>query len=240
MEDVDFQLEPGRFDVLAGANGAGKSTLLQILAGLLSPSSGEVHLDDLPIRDLPLAARARRIGFLPQEIMPSFRYTVAETVALGARVAGTGHWFDREQNRMTQRAVEEALEQVEALDLRHRQLQELSGGERRRVCIASVLAQRPQYLLLDEPASMLDLHHQSELYALLRRLAQDGLGIGCVTHDWNLAIGFADRLTVLHDASILASGPPERILTAELLEQVFGSHFTILSRPDGRPAVVPR
>ena len=240
LDGVDFALEAGRFDMIVGANGAGKSTLLRSMAGLITPQKGTVSLDNRSLREMPLAERARHIGFLPQEISPAFAYSVAETVALGARVAGLGHWFDHGLQGAAARAVDQALEQVDALSLKDRRLNELSGGERRRVLIASVLAQQPRYLLLDEPAAMLDLHHQSELFGLLRRLAREGLGICCVTHDWNLAVGFADRLTVLHQNRILASGPPAELLTAEILEAVFGDHFALLQHPDGRPLVVPK
>ena len=238
LDKVDFSLEPGRFDVIVGANGAGKSTLLRALAGIQAPSQGSVSLDEHNLKGLSMAARARQIGFLPQEVAPAFAYSVADTVALGARVAGFGHWFDHGLNASATRAVDAALEQVDALNLRARRLDELSGGERLRVLIASVLAQKPRYLLLDEPAAMLDLHHQSELFGLLRRLAQEGLGVGCVTHDWNLAVGFADRLTVLHQSRILATGPPAELLTSTVLETVFGAHFALLQHPDGRPVVV--
>jgi iron complex transport system ATP-binding protein len=240
LDGVDFALEAGRFDMIVGANGAGKSTLLRALAGLQTPSKGFVSLGDQKLSTLPMAARARHIGFLPQEISPAFAYSVADTVALGARVAGLGHWFDQGLAGAAARAVDTALEQVDALDLRDRRLDELSGGERRRVLIASVLAQQPRFLLLDEPAAMLDLHHQSELFGLLRRLTDEGLGVCCVTHDWNLAVGFADRLTVLHDQGILASGPPAEMMTSAILEAVFGPHFALLQHPDGRPVVVPK
>lgn len=240
LDRVDFSLEPGRFDVIVGANGAGKSTLLRALAGIQAPSQGSVSLEEHNLKGLSMAARARQIGFLPQEITPAFAYSVADTVALGARVAGFGHWFDHGLSASATRAVDAALEQVDALDLRARRLDELSGGERRRVLIASVLAQKPRYLLLDEPTAMLDLHHQSELFGLLRRLSQEGLGVGCVTHDWNLAVGFADRLTVLHQSRILASGRPAELLTSAVLETVFGAHFALLQHPDGRPVVVPQ
>jgi len=238
LDGVDFSLQPGRFDMIVGANGAGKSTLLRALAGLQPPTRGMVTLEEHNLNTIPLPQRARHIGFLPQEISPTFAYSVAETVALGARVAGLGHWFDTGLSGAAARAVDHALEQVDALPLRDRRLDELSGGERRRVLIASVLAQKPRYLLLDEPAAMLDLHHQAELFGLLRRLSEEGLSVCCVTHDWNLAVGFADRLTALHQQRILASGPPRELLTSSILATVFGDNFTLLHHPDGRPVVV--
>lgn len=240
LEGLDFALEPGRFDVLVGANGAGKSTLLRALAGLMPLRSGQVALDGRALGQMAMAERAQAIGFLPQEIQPAFRYTVEQAVGLGARVAGHGHWFDRENRADAVAAVTRALELVDAVELRARPLAELSGGERRRVLIASVLAQEPKYLLLDEPAAMLDLHHQAELFGLLQRLAKSGLAVGCVAHDWNLAVGFAHRLTVLHDGGVLACGPPAEQLRPEILREVYGDSFALLKHEDGRPVVVPR
>lgn len=240
LQDLDFELEPGRFDVIVGANGVGKSTLLRALAGLLQPDSGEVHLGGQSLAQIPLPQRARAIGFLPQEIQPAFTYTVEQAVGLGARVAGHGHWFDAQTKPEATRAIHAALDLVDALDLSSRRLSELSGGERRRVLIASVLAQEPQYLLLDEPAAMLDLHHQAELFRLLARLASNGLSVACVTHDWNLAVGFADRLTVLKDGKVMACGTPSDLMVPDVLQQVYGDSFSLLHHDDGRPVVVPQ
>ncbi|MDA0667390.1 MAG: ABC transporter ATP-binding protein [Planctomycetota bacterium] len=240
LQDLDFELEPGRFDVIVGANGVGKSTLLRALAGLLPLQGGKVLLDGKSLAKISLPDRARAIGFLPQEIQPAFAYTVEQAVGLGARVAGHGHWFDTESKPKATRAIDAALNLVDALDLRGRRLSELSGGERRRVLIASVLAQEPQYLLLDEPAAMLDLHHQAELFRLLARLASSGLSVACVTHDWNLAVGFADRLTVLKERNVLACGAPADLMVPNILQQVYGDSFSLLHHEDGRPVVVPR
>ena len=240
LQGLDFELQAGRFDVLVGANGVGKSTLLRALAGLLPLQGGQVLLDGKPLAAIPLPERARAIGFLPQEITPAFSYTVEQAVALGARVAGHGHWFDTKSKPETERAIDAALDLVDARSLRDRRLSELSGGERRRVLIASVLAQEPKYLLLDEPAAMLDLHHQAELFRLLARLAESGLSVACVTHDWNLAVGFADRLTVLKDGGVLASGAPTDLMVPDILQQVYGDSFLLLHHEDGRPVVVPR
>lgn len=240
LQGLDFELEPGRFDVLVGANGVGKSTLIRALSGLLPAQSGEVLLDGISLAKIPLPERARAIGYLPQEIQPAFSYTVEQAVGLGARVAGHGHWFDAKAKPEAERAIHAALDLVDALDLRGRRLSELSGGERRRVLIASVLAQEPQYLLLDEPAAMLDLHHQAELFRLLAGLANGGLSVACVTHDWNLAVGFADRLTVLKDGKVLASGVPSELMVPKILQQVYGDSFSLLHHDDGRPVVVPK
>lgn len=240
LRGVDLELVRGRFQCLLGPNGAGKSTLLRALAGMLRPARGTVELDGRPLASFAPAARARHIGFLPQEVLPAYPFRVDEAVALGARVAGHGRWFETRPGAEARAAVQRALELVDAAALASRQLGELSGGERRRVLVASVLAQEPAWLLLDEPAAMLDLRHQTSLFALLRRLARGGYGVLCVTHDLNLAAAFADELLLLRDGRIQARGTPAEVLVAEKLRPVFGAHFELLPRPDGPPAVLPR
>ncbi|HEX9794730.1 MAG TPA: ABC transporter ATP-binding protein [Planctomycetota bacterium] len=240
LHGVDLDLPRGRFLCLLGPNGSGKSTLLRVLAGMLAPQAGAVHLDDAPLAGFGARARAQRIGFLPQEVRASFSFRVDEAVALGARVAGHGAWHETRPSAATRQAVAHALEQVEAGELAARALETLSGGERRRVLVASVLAQEPDYLLLDEPAAMLDLHHQAALFGMLRRLARSGLGVLCVTHDPNLAAAFADELVLMHRGRITARGTAAEVLDAAHLAPLFGVHFELVPRAGGPPAVLPK
>lgn len=240
LQDVSLELERGRFLCLLGPNGTGKSTLLRVLAGLVAVRSGGVDLDGGDALGLGAAARARQIGFLPQEVQPAFPFRVDEAVALGARVAGHGRWFENRLSAEARAAVERALEAVDAAGLSGRMLETLSGGERRRVLVASVLAQEPAYLLLDEPAAMLDLHHQAELFRTLRRLAGGGLGVLCVTHDFNLAAGFADELVLLNQGRVAARGAAQEVLDEAHLRPLFGQHFELISRTGAPPAVLPR
>jgi iron complex transport system ATP-binding protein len=238
LNNVSLGVRKGQFTCLLGPNGAGKSTLLKTFAGIMRPSEGEVSIQGAHLSTFTPQGRARRIGFLPQEIQPHFSYRVSEAVALGARVAGHGHWFETQKSTDSTSAVERALNRVNALELFSRPLDELSGGERRLVLVASVLAQEPDWLLLDEPAAMLDLHHQASLFRTLRRLAhEDDLGILCVTHDFNLAANFADEVVILHNGAIHARGPAGDVFTNEHLGPVFGEHFELIKR-DPQPAVV--
>ena len=240
LRGVDLQLERGRFQCLLGPNGAGKSTLLRALAGMVPPAAGSVELEGRPLDGFSPAARARRIGFLPQEIRPAYPFRVDEAVALGARVAGHGAWFETRLGEDARAAVARALDLVEAGGLAERRLADLSGGERRRVLVAGVLAQEPDWLLLDEPAAMLDLHHQVALFELLRRLAGEGYGVLCVTHDLNLAASFADELVLLAQGRVHARGSAEEVLREEHLGAVFGDGFELVPRNGGAPAVLPR
>jgi ABC-type cobalamin/Fe3+-siderophores transport system ATPase subunit len=270
LDGVDFRLEPGQLLCLLGPNGAGKSTLARALCGLLpgsataakasstatadggparasQPSSVEVDGDALA--RLSPRARAQRIGFLPQEIEPSFSFRVSEAVELGARVAASqvpapapnsAAASRKSQRGDRQAAVSAALQAVDAEHLADRRLNALSGGERRRVLLASVLAQQPRYLVLDEPTAMLDLEHQVQLFEVLRTRCDAGMGVVVVTHDLNLAAQWADELVLLHCGRIAAQGTPQQVFVRNTLSNVFGSRFQLLETPEGRPVLVPR
>lgn len=240
LQGIDMDVMRGRFVCLLGPNGAGKSTLLRCLAGLQPFQGGQITLENRPLHAFSGRQRAKRIGFLPQEIQPAFSFRVDEAVALGTRVAGHSRWFDRSLPAETQTGIERALRRVDALDLLQRRLETLSGGERRRVLIASVLAQEPQYLLLDEPTAMLDLHHQSQLFHMLRELSEEGLGVLCVTHDLNLAAQFAHQMILLHTGSIHAQGEPAEVLNDTNLKPLFGTHYRLLHQEDDIPVVLPK
>ena len=227
LRNIHFRVEAGSFSCLLGPNGAGKSTLLRALVGT-HPSQGMRKLDGAPMTELGPRKKAQLLGYLPQEIQPAFSLTVAESVELGARVAAKPV------------SIESSLRSVDAKDLLHRHLNELSGGERRRVLLAGVLAQQPRYLLLDEPAAMLDLGHQAELFDHLRKLSKRGLGILCVTHDVNLAAQFADQLHFLTPSAKILSGTPTELLTDAPLRETFGHRFEILPRENHVPVIVPR
>lgn len=234
---VSLALAPGEFLAVLGPNGAGKSSLLASLAGLLRPASGRALL-----LGEPLAARSRRevarlLGYLPQQpgLPPGLR--VAEAVALGrfARLRGLG--FLGPEDRA---AVDRALEATELTRLAERPLERLSGGERQRALLATVLAQEPRALLLDEPDRGLDARHQGRLFGMLRDLARAGLAVLAATHDLNLAAASADRLLLLDKGQVLRQGPAEEVLDPDLLRQVYGPALTLTRHPaTGRPAVLP-
>lgn len=194
-----------------------------------------VNVDGDALERLTPRARAQRIGFLPQEIEPSFSFRVSESVELGARVAAS-----RRGMAESSAVIAAALQAVDAIHLVERRLNELSGGERRRVLLASVLAQQPKYLVLDEPTAMLDLEHQVQLFEVLRARCDAGMGVVVVTHDLNLAAQWADHLLLLHHGRIAAQGTPRQVFVRETLSGVFGSRFQLLETPDGRPVLVPR
>ena len=237
LDAVDLQLEAGGFLGLIGPNGSGKSTLLRVLGGVLKPWSGRVCIDGRDLSELSRRELARTVAVVPQQTLISFSFTVSEVVAMGRhphlpRIGGPG-----ERDR---RAVEEALERTGTRELAGRSILELSGGERQRVVIARALAQKPRLLLLDEPTNHLDINHQVEVLDLLYDLNRtDRLALICVTHDLNVASGYADQVVLLAPGGrVCAAGPPAEVLTSERIAQVYGVEVSIAS-VGGQPRVLP-
>jgi iron complex transport system ATP-binding protein len=234
---ISATVKSGEITGLVGPNGSGKSTLLRVLAGLLRPRTGAVLIDDRPLGSVSSRQRARIMGFLPQLVNPVFSLTVFEVVCLG-RYPHLGALGALQPHDRT--VAERCLRDTGTSELHHRNFMSLSGGERQRVLLASVLAQEPDLLLLDEPTSSLDIHHQIEIFALLRRLASEGYGIGVVTHDLNLAARFCDRLFLLSHTSteLIASGGPADVLTEELLSRAYDAPIRVCRHPlTGAPLI---
>ena len=222
LHDASFELPPHGLISIAGPNGAGKSTLLGILAGLRSPYRGSCTYDGREMRQWPRRDFARSVAFLPQSVRLEFPFTAEEVVLMGRTPYASG-WFQTPEDRA---AAEEAMTTTDTLAFRARDFRTLSGGERQRVILASALTQRPRVLLLDEPATHLDLRHQLSLYRLLSELAKTLLVVA-VTHDLNIALQFSDRVMLLADGRIAGDGAPAEVLNPGLIAQVFGVQATM-------------
>ncbi|NUM56243.1 MAG: ABC transporter ATP-binding protein [Candidatus Hydrogenedentes bacterium] len=237
LENVTASLGDGELVGIVGPNGCGKSTLLKLMSGALRPVTGTVRIGGLASNALRPMQRARIVAFLPQSVNPIFSMRVSEAVGLGrfphVGAFGTLSAHDRA-------VTDRCLTETETATLRDRDFLSLSGGERQRVLLASVLAQEPRALLLDEPTSSLDIHHQIEIFALLRRIRNDHRGIAVVTHDINLAARFCDRILLLGCASrgILASGCAGEVVTEPLLSRAYGAAIRVCAHPlTGTPLV---
>ena len=238
LHDLSLTVQPGEILALLGPNGAGKTTLLRALARLLRPRAGTVLLDGENIWRLRPRAVARRLALAPQSEGMSSPVTVEQAVALG-RAPHRG-WLLPYTTRDRQ-TIEQALAQTGLQELRHRLITELSGGEQRRVILARALAQEPQVLLLDEPTTHLDLRYQTELLALIQRLAQrDGIAVVVTLHDLNHAALCVTRVALLAHGALVAMGHPEAVLTPDCLGQVYGVTVVVTRHPVyGTPLVAP-
>lgn len=236
LRAVDIAVRSGLITGLVGPNGSGKSTLLRLLCGLLRPASGTVSLDGRPLASFSGKERARMIAFLPQAVNPAFSLTVFEVVCLG-RYPYTGVLGALQSSDLE--VARRCLCETGTEHLHGREFMSLSGGERQRVLLASVLAQEPSLLLLDEPTSALDIHHEAEVFELLRRLAGQGYGIAVVTHDLNLAAQYCGAMILLSENhAVLAAGPPESVLTEAWLSEAYGAAIRVGTHPfTGTPLV---
>jgi iron complex transport system ATP-binding protein len=238
VRNLDVSVLEGKVTAIVGANACGKSTLLRGLARLLRPRSGAVYLDDRSLAEVSTLDVAKVLGLLPQAPVAPDGITVADLVSRG-RYPHQG-WF-RRWSHADEEAVAEALDATGTADLVDRPLRQLSGGQRQRVWVAMALAQDTDLLLLDEPTTYLDINHQVELLRLLRKLnAESGRTIVIVLHDLNLACRFCDHVIAMADGSIVAEGAPTDVVTAELVEKVFGLACVVVADPvAGTPIIVP-
>ena len=239
FQGLSIAIPQGTFAGIIGPNGSGKTTLLRLLAGLVRPGAGAVHLDGSPLDTLAPRMRARTLAVVLQESSLLFNFSVLE-IALMGRAPHLG-LFGLEQPADFA-AARRALAEVDLRDCEHRPVQELSSGERQRAFLARALAQEPRGILLDEPTAFLDLRHALELYEILRRLNRDrGLTVVTVSHDLNLAARYASRLIVLSRGRIAGDGPPEAVVTPALLREVYGTEAEVLRDPaTGAPIVLAR
>lgn len=236
--DLDVAIPDGSFTVIVGPNACGKSTLLRALSRLLRPAEGQVVLDGRSISAIPAKEVARRLGLLPQSSIAPEGITVVDLVARGRY---PHQKLLRQWSREDEAAVVEAMEATGVTELSGRLVDELSGGQRQRVWVAMVLAQETPILLLDEPTTFLDIAHQVELLDLCADLNQErGHTLVAVLHDLNHACRYATHLIAMKDGAVVAEGAPADVVTAELVEEVFGLPCRVIDDPvTGTPLVVP-
>ena len=232
--DVSLALPRSSMGALIGANGSGKSTLIRLLAGLLAPASGDVVFDGVPLSNLHPRERAKRIAYVPQSTSTVFPFTALEVVLTG-RSPYSGRF--RFESSHDERIALAALDALDAEHLSARHITELSGGERQLVTVARALAQEPEVMLLDEPASALDLKHRTHLTRALRRLRDErGITVLMITHDLMLLDSAADLIFAMKCGRVVASGSPEVVLNNAVLGDVYDAPVRTM-RTDGRTFV---
>ncbi|MFZ2854561.1 MAG: ABC transporter ATP-binding protein [Rhodocyclaceae bacterium] len=235
--DLDLALQPGERLAILGRNGAGKSTLLSVFAGLRAAQGGEVLLNGASYAALGPRRSALIRGWLPQARGDAFASSVLETALVG-RHPHLARW-DWESADDT-RIVREALAAVDLSAFERRDVQTLSGGERQRLAIATLLAQAPQLLLLDEPIAHLDLKHQIAMLELLAGAKRDTRsGVVMVLHEPALAWRFCDRALLIHGDGRSESGSAHEMLTAERLSALYQYPLQAVEC-DGRISFIPR
>ena len=217
-QDANFEFRAGECWGILGINGAGKTTLLHTLAGLRPPEDGQICLNGNPLQHMSRRNIARQLGLMLQDTPDPFPASVLDTALIG-RHPHLSRW-QWESAGDIERA-QTALEQVHLQGFEQRQVNTLSGGERRRLALATLLVQSPAMLLLDEPTNHLDLHHQHQLLTLLRDRVHNGTSIVMVLHDINHVVRYCDHVILLCGDGEIIQGIQSEILNAEILSRLY-------------------
>lgn len=233
LSNVDLSVAPGEVVALVGPNGAGKSTLLAAISGDIAITEGTVDIAGKPLGSYKALALARERAVLTQDNQLSFPFTVGQVVSMGR-----SPWARTERYDEDEVAIAEAMVAMDVDQLATRRFTSLSGGEKARVSLARVLAQRTPIVMLDEPTASLDLRHQEDVMRAVRTLAAAGCAVLVVVHDLSLAAAYADRVAIVAAGTVVAAGPPLDVLTAEQVSSVYGLPVEV-SLASGRPVVVP-
>lgn len=216
LEQVSFRVSPGQLVGIIGPNGAGKSTMLKAMLGLIPVASGRVNYCTCPLHQ-----QLEKVAYVPQRSQIDWDYPITVwNVVMMARTRHLG-WFQNPR-LPDRRLVQQALEQVEMADLRHRRIGELSGGQQQRVFLARALAQEAEIFLFDEPFTGVDQRTEAILLQVFTELRQQGKILLISSHDWGGALGRLDRLLLLNRC-LIADGAPQQVMTPENLHQAYGT-----------------
>lgn len=239
LNEVSIDVTEGEMLGLVGRNGAGKSTLLNVMAGLVQSEGGNVSVDGISLSDFNHKERAKRVAMVAQNPAVPPGLSSLDIVLMGRNPhLGLMQWesaYDLEVCR-------QVMDLTQTWDFAERIVTSLSGGERQRVFIARALAQQTPLLLLDEPTTHLDIGYQAEVLDTVKDIQRNAeVTVVAAMHDLSLAAQYCDRLAVLGKGKIIALGPPQEVITSELLSDAFDAEVIIVPHPDGAsPIVMPR
>ena len=237
LRGVTLELGRGEMLGLTGPNGSGKTTLLRVASGVLPAGAGVVRVRGRPTAAFPRRELARELAVVPQDAHVAFPFRAGEVVLMGRSPYLGPLGFETGADV---RLAEEAMARVGIASLAERSILELSGGERQLVLVARALAQDARVLLLDEPTAHLDLRHKMVVLDLVREFVRSGRSALVVSHDLTLAARTCDRIALLREGALVATGAPADVITPQNLETTFGIDVDVLTAPDGAPLIVPR
>lgn len=238
LRDISLNFQAGEFTGVIGPNGSGKSTLLKLIGGILPSSHESVYFKNRELDHYKKKELAVSIAWIPQEKQMTFSFKVIDIVLMGRHPYLSPLAFEGEDDYQI---AEEAMKQTQVLEFANRSFNEISGGEKQRVMIASAISQKPEIMLLDEPTSALDIKYQIEILSILKQLnEQENKSLILAMHDLHLASKFCKRLVLLKEGRVFCEGPPAEVLKKEILEEVYGVKVKIFQDDeDGSLLVVP-
>lgn len=226
LHDINFTVEDGEFLSILGCNGVGKSTLFRCVLGLLNTYKGQVLINGVDTRKLPPAKMAKLAAYIPQNCSPAFNYSVEDIVLMGT-TAGLNSL--RSPGKKELERVDWALDKIGIEHLRKRCFHHISGGERQLAVIARALVQDAKLLMLDEPTASLDFGNQMLVQEQARALADEGYTIIQTTHNPEQSYMFSDKVLAIKDGRVLCHGEPQKIMTREIISQLYGLDVEISS-----------
>ena len=230
VKSVSLKVEPGEFVGVLGPNGSGKSTLLKLLGAILKPDSGNVLFRDKELHTYKRKILAQSIAWLPQEHAMAFPFRVQEIVLMGRHPYLSPMTFESQKDFDI---AEQAMRTTATTQFSERPFNDISGGEKQRVMMASAITQEPEVMLLDEPTTALDIKYQLEIINILQRLNRDdGMTLVLAMHDLHMASKYCRRLILIDQGKIVKDGTPEEVLQKETLESVYGVQLKILRDPE--------
>ncbi|MDH4412437.1 MAG: ATP-binding cassette domain-containing protein [Rhizobium sp.] len=223
LDDVSLTLAKGGLTAIIGPNGAGKSTLLSIIARLMLPDAGTVHLEGLDVFQAKGEILAQRLSILRQDNHMAVRLTVSDLVAFGRYPYSKGRLTVADKTK-----IDEALDYLKLRPLADRYLDELSGGQRQRAFVAMILCQDTDYMLFDEPLNNLDIPHGVAMMSLLKQASRDlGKTVVVVLHDINFASCYADHIIAMRDGRVFRQGGVGDIIVPDILGELYESSFRV-------------
>jgi len=237
LKKIDLYLQEKEFVGIIGPNGSGKTTLLKNISHIFSPDSGVIYLNQRQLNDYSNRELARFMAVVPQDTAIDYNFTVYDLIMMGRNPYQDRWGRVKDEDKAI---VEEAMELTDTVKFRDKRIDELSGGERQRVIIARVLAQKPGFLLLDEPTASLDINYQGEIFDLLANLNKElKLTIVIVSHDLNLSSQYCSKLVFLKEGEIFKVGRPEEVLTLQNIKEVYHTEVIIKDNPlTNRPFII--
>jgi ABC-type cobalamin/Fe3+-siderophores transport system ATPase subunit len=238
LKYLSLNIEPGEFIGVLGPNGSGKSTLLKLMGGILQGDSGQVLFKGKELQGYKKKILAQSIAWVPQEHPMAFPFQVSEIVLMGRHPYLSPLAFESQKDF---EIAGRAMETTETTHLSSRSFNEISGGEKQRVMLASAITQEPEVLLLDEPTTALDIKYQLEILNILQRQNRDNnMTLVLAMHDLQLASKYCHRLILINKGQIVKDGTPDQVLQKEILESVYDVRIKLYrDEEDGSVMISP-
>ena len=238
LNNINVTIEQGKFYSILGPNGSGKTTLIRNISKALNAGKEKIFIGEKDICNYSSKALAKEIATVPQSTSTEFDFSVFDIVLMGRAPYITRFSTESEDDL---KIAQRAMEITNTWHLKHKDINALSGGERQRVIVARAITQETDIIILDEPISHLDIHHQIEILKALKELnTEKHITIIAVLHDLNLAAAFSHSMILMHEGKVHTQGSPEQILKSETIKEVYGLDVQIIKNPvTGKPHLIP-